>query len=77
MLEDMGRPSAFFQALEKSTAFTHTAAMFDQAGQKGLQTLVEAWEGVRRAVFESANVDPSLHDGAVCPNVGPTQMRHP
>lgn len=76
VFQDVASPSAFFQALQEAATFTHTAAVFNQSGQPVCQTLVEARQGVRREVFQRANVNQRLHDRTVSPDVGTAQMGH-
>ena len=74
VLEDVGRPRAFAQALEKAAPFAHAAAVFDHARQPRDETLVQAGQGVRWVIFQFADVDPGFNHRAVSPDVGAAQV---
>jgi hypothetical protein len=62
--------------LQETTPFAHTASVLDQAWQPSGQALIEALQGVGGKVFQSANVNQSLHDRAVSPDVRSAQVGH-
>ena len=74
VFEDVAGPGAVAQALEEAAALADAAAVFDQARQPGGQAFVQAGEGVRRTVFELADVEPGFDDGAVGPDVRSAQV---
>ena len=76
MLQDVARPSAFFQPLQEAAALAHAAAVLDQSGQPGRQALGEAGQGVGGAVFQVADVDQRFNDRTVSPDVGAAQRGH-
>ena len=76
MFQHMTRPSALFQSLQETTPFAHTASVLDQAWQPSGQALIEALQGVGGKVFQSADVNQSLHDRAVSPDVRSAQVGH-
>ena len=77
MLQNMCRPSAFLQPLQKAAAHPRAAFMLDQAGQIAGKALVKARQRVRGEIFQSANIDPCLNDCPVGPNIGSAQVVHP
>ena len=77
VLHDVAGPGALVQALHKTAALTHAAAVFDQAGQPGGEALHKAGQGVGGVVFQRSNVNPGFDDRPVSPNVGTAQVRNP
>ena len=77
VLQNVGGPGAFLQALQKAAAHARAAFVLNQAGQPGRQALVEAIDGVGGEVFERTDVDPGLNDGPISPDVGAAQVGHP
>ena len=76
VFQHVARPGALFQALQKSPAFAHAAAVLDHARQPRRQALVKPRQGIGGKVFQVTNVDQCLHDRTVCPDVGTAQMGH-
>jgi hypothetical protein len=74
MLQDVAGPSAFLQPLQKAAALAHAAAVLDQAGQPGCQTLGEPGQGVGGTVFQLTYVDQRLKSGAVGPDIWTPQI---
>jgi hypothetical protein len=74
VFEDVRRPGAFLDAPQKTAAFAVAAAVLDQRGQKSRQTVIEARNGIRREVFEFADVDDRFDDRTVGPDVRTAQV---
>ena len=74
VLDDVSHPSAANQAGQKTAAMTHAAVVLDQAGQPGVEAVIEAVNFVGRVVLHFAQIDQSLDDGAIGPDVGPSQI---
>ena len=74
VFEDVRRPGAFAQALEKAAPLAHAAAVFDHAGQPCHQALVQAGQGIGWIVFQFADVDPGFNHRAIRPDVGAAQV---
>ena len=77
VFQNVRRPGALVQALQKPTPHARAAFVLHQAGQPGAQPVNETREGVGGIVFELANVHPCLDDRAVGPHIGATQVGHP
>ncbi len=69
VLEDVPLVRAGPQPLEEAAPVAQATAMFDHRGQPGHQPLIEAGQDVRGRVLQFLEIDPSLKDRKVCPNV--------
>ena len=76
MLENMRGPSPLAQALKKAPSLADTAAVLDQAGQPGDQTLVKARDQIRRRVFQIMNVHPGLDHRTIRPDVRAVEITY-
>jgi len=76
VFQDVARPGAGFQALQKTAAYTRAAAVLDQARQPGREPLVESRQGVGGEVFQFANVHQRFDDGDIGPDARSAQVRH-
>ena len=74
VFQNVRRPGAIAQALQKTAGLADAAAVGLQAWQQGGQAFVQAGNGVGGLVFQCADVDPSLNDRAIGPDIGATQI---
>ena len=74
VLQHVAAPSAFLQALQKTTALADAAVVLNQRRQPRRQPLVKAGQLVGREIFQHPQVEPDFQHGAVSPNIGPTQV---
>ena len=77
VFQDMRRPGAFAQALQKAATHAGAAFVLNQAGQPGGEPLHKAGQGVGRKILQLPNVHPGLNDRSVGPDIGPAQVIHP
>ncbi len=73
VFQDVAGPRSFLEALQESAAHVIVAAVLDQAGEPGLQALVEAGNLVGGKVFELPDIDPGFDARRVGPDAGPLQ----
>ena len=76
VLHHVAGPGAFAQALQEAAALAHAALVFHQPRQPGRQALVVAGDGVGGEVFQLADIEHRLDDGAVSPHAGAAHPVH-
>jgi hypothetical protein len=76
VLHDVAHPCAADQTGQEAATVAHTAMVFDQAGQPSVDAVIETINFVGGVVFHLAQVDERFDDGAVSPDIGPTQVVH-
>jgi hypothetical protein len=74
VFEYVRRPGAFLDAPQKAAGLAVAAAVLAQRGQQSRQSLVEPREGVRRKVFEFADIDDRFNDRSIGPHVRTAQV---
>ena len=74
VFEDVRRPGAFLQATHEAAALAVAAAVLDQRGEHGLETVDKAGDGVRRAVLKLADVDDGFQNRTIGPDVRAAQI---
>jgi hypothetical protein len=70
----VGRPSAFFNPLQKSTGFTITTAVFLETGECFDEAVIKTGNEVGGEILQVANIKPNLNNGMVSPHIGAAEM---
>jgi hypothetical protein len=74
VFEHVGRPGALLHPPQEPAGLAIAAAVLAQRWQQSRQALVETGDGVRRKVFEFADIDDRFDDRTVGPDVRTPQV---
>ena len=77
MLNDVGSPGAFLQALQKAAPYAGAAFVFNQTRQPAGQAVIKARQSVGGVVLQRTYVQPCLDNRPVSPDIGAAQVRYP